>query len=99
MSQLDVGTRATLSVRPELVRVARASGAGESRFAAGSIADVIYLGSRTRAVVALAGDETLLADLREHEIAGLESGVAVSVDWDPESATVWPTEQREGTTA
>ena len=63
----------------------------------GQVADMIYLGSRTRVLIGIGSSATILAEVREHEIAGLEPGAAVSVAWDPDSATVWPTEQKETT--
>jgi len=87
---LAAGEAATLSVRPEAVRL-RAGGpetAGPDEVA-GTIAEVVYLGSRVR-IEGRAADGTLLwADLRDDESSGLERGMAIVVGWPADAAGVW----------
>ena len=96
---LAPGTRATLSVRPEAIRVTRrADGSPASTDdLEGRVTDIVYLGSRVR-IGAVTGDEVVWADLRDEEAAGLEVGMAVVLRWTPSAAGVWadPTERAEG---
>jgi spermidine/putrescine transport system ATP-binding protein len=99
---LAVGGRATLSVRPESVRVSRADAAGRDEPSAGpvgavgatddglvaEVVELVYLGNRLR-VEALVGDLALMADLRDEEAADLERGMLVRLSWPPTAASIW----------
>jgi ABC-type Fe3+/spermidine/putrescine transport system ATPase subunit len=84
---LAAGDPATLSVRPEAVRVRRA-GAGAEGLAA-RIAEIVYLGSLIRVGSLTAGQEMIWADLRDAEAEGLEIGMPVTLAWAPAAATIW----------
>ena len=89
-SALAPGGAATLSVRPEAIRVSR-DGASPpaSPGLSGTVAEIVYLGSSVRVAVASAGDLVIWADLRDEEAGGLEIGVAVRATWKPSAATIW----------
>jgi len=96
-AELRPGTRATLSVRPESLRLAQLPaavlGAAErgaaDRVLQGTISDIIYLGNRVRVEIEVPDDVMLLADLRDEDSAGLERGDRVTVRWARSAATVW----------
>ncbi len=84
-SALVPGAAATLTVRPEAIRLAPgADGAGLR----GTIGEVIYLGGSVRIAVS-AGDGLLWVDLRDDEAEGLSAGMPVLLTWKPTAATVW----------
>ena len=95
---LAPGTRATISVRPESVRVARADEPPDHPLQAtpagslpAEVVEIIYLGSRVR-IEALAPAESevvVVAELRVEEAEGLERGMRVRLDWEPSAAGVW----------
>jgi putative spermidine/putrescine transport system ATP-binding protein len=74
---LDDGGR-RITVRPEKIRIERA---GPGR--AGTIRDVIYVGSFTRYVVGLDGGATLTV-VRQNDSPVEEQGARVFLAWDPE---------------
>jgi ABC-type Fe3+/spermidine/putrescine transport system ATPase subunit len=82
------GATATLSLRPEAIRLARAAGAVGGDGLRGAIAEVIYLGGSVRAGVA-AGNALIWVDLRDDEAEGLVPGESVVLTWKPSAATVW----------
>ncbi|CAN5632896.1 ABC transporter ATP-binding protein [soil metagenome] len=96
--QLTPGARATISVRPESIRVVRADDPS-ARAARGhpaeglsaEVAEVIYLGSRVRieARVMAEAELVVVADLRVGEADGLERGMPVTLAWEPSAASVW----------
>jgi ABC-type Fe3+/spermidine/putrescine transport system ATPase subunit len=81
-----VGAPATLSVRPEAVRVL--PGTSPAGLAA-TVRDIVYLGSTLRVGAATAGGALVWADLRDEEAAGLEPGTAVTLAWAPSAALLW----------
>ena len=92
---LEDGVSATLSVRPESVRMARtvttegtippdARGWG----LVGEVSEIIYLGNRVRVEV-VSDDLTLIADLRDEESQDLDRGDVVRLTWAPMAASVW----------
>lgn len=83
---LAVGAPATLSVRPEAIRVLRdAAAAG----LAATVRDIVYLGASLRLGAVTAGGDLVWADLRDEEAAGLEPGTAVTLAWAPSAALIW----------
>ena len=86
---LAPGGAATLSVRPEAIRVLRegALPAGSTGLA-GTVAEVVYLGSSVRVAVA-SGELVIWAELRDEEASGLEVGAPVRASWRPAAATIW----------
>jgi spermidine/putrescine ABC transporter ATP-binding subunit len=90
VSPLMVAAPATLSVRPEAIRLVR--DAGSDRRAAGlpaTVREMIYLGSSIRVGSAIAGGDIVWADLRDEEADGLMPGAEVSLSWAPGAANVW----------
>jgi len=83
---LPPGAAATLSVRPEAIRLVRTGSEGEGL--RGTIAEVIYLGGSVRAGVT-AGDALAWVELRDDEADGLAPGDPVVLTWKPSAATVW----------
>jgi spermidine/putrescine ABC transporter ATP-binding subunit len=81
------GIAATLSVRPEAIRLSR-SGLQPGDGLRGKIAEIIYLGSSVRVGTAV-GDALVWADLRDDEAAGLAPGDDVTLAWQRSAATVW----------
>ncbi len=87
---LPAGATATLSVRPESIRlVADASLASAPAGLRGQIAEIVYLGSRVRIGAATADGSVVWADLRDAETAGLATGTAVTLSWSASAATAW----------
>jgi spermidine/putrescine transport system ATP-binding protein len=92
---LPCGATATLSVRPEAIRIARAvPSKGAAAGVRGRIAEIIYLGSSVRVGALVAGDALLWADLRDDEAAGLIVGADVWLAWQASAATVWAGAER-----
>ncbi len=88
---LKPGTRGTLSVRPEAVRVeVAASGNNTVDGMRGEVAEVVYLGNRIRIEVVTGDQVVIWADLRDEEAAGLDVGMPVILSWAPSAAQVWP---------
>jgi ABC-type Fe3+/spermidine/putrescine transport system ATPase subunit len=88
--RLAEGARATLSVRPESIRIARADVPGEPPSGlAAEVAEVIYLGSRVRIEALAEPDLVVVADLRVEEAEKLHRGDRVSLTWEPSAAGVW----------
>ena len=87
---LPRGAAATLSVRPEAIRIGR-DGAVDAVAAglSGTVSEVVYLGSSVRVAVTIASDLAIWADLRDEEAAGLEIGTTVRACWKPAAATIW----------
>ncbi len=83
------GAAATLSVRPEAVRLNAGDGpppAGRGFVA--SVTDIVYLGSSVRVGAALADGTILWADLRDEEAEGLAVGMRVVLAWSPAAVTL-----------
>ena len=90
---LVAGSRATLSVRPESIRVAR-SGAPADVAAPvdgfqGRVREVVYLGSRVRVAGTTPDGIVAWADLREDEAEGLAPGDWITMSWSAGAASVW----------
>jgi spermidine/putrescine transport system ATP-binding protein len=84
------GVLATLSVRPESIRLlAGAEGAGMAASLRGTIAEIVYLGSRVRIGTATTDGSVVWADLRDAETEGLGTGDSVSLSWSTAAATAW----------
>jgi ABC-type Fe3+/spermidine/putrescine transport system ATPase subunit len=104
---LAAGSDATLSVRPEALRVRPLAGseratngmpasgpdAGE---VIGSVIEVVYLGSRLRVGVDIGESTALWADLRDDEASGLQEGARVAIGWRPSAASIWARGAGEG---
>lgn len=87
---LAAGSAATLSVRPESIRVRRGDGTGEpGRGLSGTVTEIVYLGSSVRVASAVAGGNVMWADLRDEEAEGLEIGTPVMLSWAASASTVW----------
>jgi len=87
---LAAGTVATLSVRPEAVRLRRDDGPPPTGPGLrGRVSEIVYLGSSTRVGTAIAGGEVVWADLRDEEAAGIEPGTAVRLAFLPAAASIW----------
>jgi ABC-type Fe3+/spermidine/putrescine transport system ATPase subunit len=95
---LALGTRATLSVRPESIRLVRADapvdGAAQVDGFLGQVRAVVYLGSRVRVEAATPDGVDAWADLREDEAEGLTEGDWVRLSWSVAAAGVWAGEAR-----
>jgi spermidine/putrescine transport system ATP-binding protein len=87
-STLGVGIAATLSVRPEAIRLSRRIGLRPGEGLRGKISEIIYLGSSVRVGTSVA-DVLVWADLRDDEAAGLAPGDDVMLAWQRSAATVW----------
>jgi spermidine/putrescine ABC transporter ATP-binding subunit len=88
-SPLGAGAAATLSVRPEAVRVARCGGPEGSGSLRATVRETIYLGSSIRVGSEIAGEQIVWADLRDEEAADIAPGADVSLSWAPGAAMVW----------
>jgi spermidine/putrescine transport system ATP-binding protein len=95
---LAPGARATISVRPESIRVAladdpagRAAPGADTGGLPAEVAEVIYLGSRVRieALARTGAEFFVVAELRVEEADGLERGMRVRLNWAPSAAGVW----------
>jgi spermidine/putrescine ABC transporter ATP-binding subunit len=86
---LAPGGAATLSIRPEAIRVLRdgALPAGSTGLS-GTVAEIVYLGSSVRVAVA-SGELVIWSELRDEEASGLEVGAPVRAVWKPAAATIW----------
>jgi spermidine/putrescine ABC transporter ATP-binding subunit len=87
---LAPGGAATLSVRPEAIRVLK-DGALPPGWTglSGAVAEIVYLGSSVRVAVGCAGDLAIWAELRDEEASGLDVGAPVRAIWKPAAATIW----------
>lgn len=86
---LSPGARATLSVRPEMIRVRPAddgvpTGPGHL---AGTVRETVYLGSRLRIEVEVGNGIALWAELRDEEAVHLRIGSAVTLSWSTSAAS------------
>jgi len=98
-ASLATGTAATLSVRPESIRIrpigsqepgsdATPTTNSQSSEVTGTVAEIVYLGSRLRVGVDI--DQGLVwTDLRDDEAVDLERGARVVLSWRPAAASVW----------
>ena len=87
---LEPGTRATISVRPEAIRVAiQGSPDGLTDGLEGEIAEIVYLGSRVRIGAATKSGLVVWAELRDEEADHLNIGTRVVLSWRPSAASVW----------
>jgi spermidine/putrescine ABC transporter ATP-binding subunit len=86
-SPFTVGQAATLSVRPESIRIRRAS-EGLPDSLTGTVAEIVYLGSSVRVGTQLADRTVVWADLRDEEAGGLEIGTPVRLAWSAAAANV-----------
>ena len=92
-ADLNIGQAATLSVRPESIRVNASAASDDSKSRlSGSILDVIFLGSRTRLQIEIAGGKVVLADLDDEDSIELSIGSKVELSWQSHQANVWQLE-------
>jgi spermidine/putrescine transport system ATP-binding protein len=90
--RLQPGEQVTLALRPERISVASAKGAGSTGLA-GSVNEVVYLGTDIRYVVGLADGQRATArvqNARGQQSTSLKVGDAVRLVWDPEDALPLP---------
>ena len=85
---LAPGIPATLSVRPEAIRLLRGEGPATGDGVRGAVSEIVYLGSSVRVGV-LVGGSLVWADLRDDEVAGLAPGETVMLGWKRSAATIW----------
>ncbi len=87
------GDHATLSVRPESIRVTRTDGPMDPTAPAegvrGQVREIVYLGSRVRVEAATPDGVVAWVDLREDEAEGIETDDWVILRWPARAATVW----------
>lgn len=90
---LGRGERATLSVRPESIRMTKTDApvgvAAPAVGVRGQVREIVYLGSRVRVEVATADGVLAWVDLREDEAEGVETDDWVTMRWSVGAATVW----------
>ena len=92
-SDISIGQRATLSVRPESIRVNVSNSLDDSKFRlSGRILDIIFLGSQTRLQIEIADGKVVLADLDDQETIELKIGATVKLSWQIHQANVWKSE-------
>jgi ABC-type Fe3+/spermidine/putrescine transport system ATPase subunit len=94
---LALGARATLSVRPESIRLDPAdvrSAATESTPAGlrATVTEVIYLGNRVRVEATTDRGLDLIIDARDADADTLERDAPVQLSWLPTAARVWAAE-------
>jgi spermidine/putrescine ABC transporter ATP-binding subunit len=86
---LSAGDRASLSVRPEAVRLHRNADSPPEGFgAAGAVAEIVYLGSSVRVGTRIGDGSLIWADLRDEEAEGLSAGDRVTLAWAESAATI-----------
>ena len=89
--ELAPGTRATLAVRPEAIRVTiPRSRESPIRAVTGRLTEIVYLGSKIRIGAVICDGALVWADLRDEEAEGLTVGMPVDLSWLPSAASVWP---------
>ena len=89
--ELAPGTRATLAVRPEAIRVTiPRSRESPIRAVTGRLTEIVYLGSKIRIGAVISDGALVWADLRDEEAEGLTVGMPVDLSWPPSAASVWP---------
>jgi spermidine/putrescine transport system ATP-binding protein len=92
-----LGERATLSVRPESIRLRSPRVEVDNpqeefdSCIVGLIREVIFLGSYTRVEIEVTDGLVILADLLDENSRGLVIGKQVQLLWPQGAATVWPT--------
>ncbi|MFN8521393.1 MAG: ABC transporter ATP-binding protein [Chloroflexota bacterium] len=90
---LPMGTAATLSVRPEAIRLTRTAAPVDAEALVdgflGQVRQVVYLGSRVRLEAVTPDGVAAWTDLREDEAEGVAIGDWVSLRWAPGSASIW----------
>ena len=82
-----VGSRLTLSIRPERVQLSPKGDNRDAATAEGTIIEASYFGNAERYLVRLKGGETLVSQRPSTGLATLALGTAVSVFWVPRD--VW----------
>jgi spermidine/putrescine ABC transporter ATP-binding subunit len=85
---IAIGSAATLSVRPESIRVQPASAAPPGALV-GSVRELVYMGSHVRLEVEHESGVVLWAALRDDEATGFSIGDLVTLTWTQSSASIW----------
>jgi len=85
---IAAGSPATLSIRPEALRIVSAPKPGAPSVAA-TIREIVYLGPSLRVGATTVRGDLLWADLRDEEATGLVPGTPVFLTWAPAAALVW----------
>ena len=84
-SQLPVGSRGTVALRPEKIRIeAKSPSDSPDNHCRGTVAELLYMGDVTVYKVAISGDtriEALLANSQSGRAKFFEVGDAVEVSW------------------
>lgn len=93
-SVLPAGSELVIAVRPERIRLL--TDVGERVGLAGTITDVVYLGTMRRMAIQLhhGGVGTALMSAQSWETSGLALGQTVSLDWDAEHGTIFGADDR-----
>jgi spermidine/putrescine transport system ATP-binding protein len=76
------GSRVTVSVRPEHVKLGTAVGESANRWPA-RVVDVTFMGAIVRARVAVDGGPVLAAEVQNDAAGGLTAGAPVQTGWSP----------------
>lgn len=82
------GAHATLSIRPEAMRLLRGKPTPQPCSIDGTLSEIIYQGNNVRIGVRIATGAIVWSEARDEEIDGLTSGNAVTLTWDESAATI-----------
>ena len=93
-AQAPVGSKLTLSIRPERVLLAPEDGGGGGGTVKGTIVEASYFGNAERYLVRLAGGERLVSQRPSTGLPMLPPGTAVRISWARRD--VWAIPQGEG---
>ena len=89
-AQAPVGSKLTLSLRPERVRLAPADGGEGDAAAQGTIVEAAYFGNAERYLVRLEGGESLVSQRPSTGLAPLPPGTEVRISWLPRDLWALP---------
>ena len=89
-NQLQPGASATVSVRPEAVRITTDTTGGKpANCLMAKIEDMVFLGNRVRIQASTSEDAALIADIPDEEAQGMRREMCVGLSWAVSAATVW----------
>jgi putative spermidine/putrescine transport system ATP-binding protein len=81
-----MGVERPHSVRPERIRLVSDHPGSDDVVAAGTVADILYLGADCRVAVDLDGGTRIIATLPATGLEGVQRGAAISVTWPRDAA-------------